>query len=46
MLQALFEEDQEAYTTVSVLEEMGAFKCHMQSYDVLKNLSGQCIMVC
>ena len=46
MLQALLEEDQAAYTTISVLEGMDALKCHMEGYDVLKSLSGQCIIVC
>ena len=40
MLQALLEEDQTAYTTVSVLEGMNTFKSYMESYDVLKVLEG------
>ena len=46
VLQALLEEDQAAYTTVSVLEGMDAFESHMEGYDVLKGLRRQCILVC
>ena len=46
ILQTLLKEDQAAYTTVSVLEGMDTFKCHMEGYDVLKGLSGQRIIRC
>ena len=45
MLQALLEEDQTAYTAISVLEGMDAFKGYMEGYDVLKALRGQRIIV-
>ena len=44
VFQALFEEDQTAYATVSVLEGMDAFKGYMESYDVFKGLSGQSVI--
>ena len=44
MLQALFKEDQAAYTTISVLEGMDAFKGYMESYNDLKCLSGQLVV--
>ena len=46
VLQALLEEDQAAYTAVSVLEGMDAFKGNMKGYDVLESLGAQCIIVC
>ena len=46
VLQTLLEEDQTAYTAVSVLEGMDAFKGHMKGYNVLKGFSGQCVIVC
>ena len=46
MLQALLKEDQAAYTAISVLEGMDAFKSHMEGYDVLKGLRGQSIILC
>ena len=45
MLQTLLKENQAAYTTISVLEGMNAFKCHMEGHNVLKGLRGQCIIV-
>ena len=45
VLQTLFKEDQSAYTAVSVLEGMDALKGYMESYDVLKSLGRQCIIV-
>ena len=46
MLQAFFEENQAAYTAVSILEGMDALKRHMEGYDVLKGLGRQRIIVC
>ena len=46
VLQALLEENQAAYTAVSVLEGMDAFKSYMEGYDVLKGFGRQCIIVC
>ena len=40
MLETLFKEDQPAYTSVSVLEGMDAFKSYMEGYDILKGFSG------
>ena len=40
VLQALFEKDQAAYTAISVLEGMDAFKSYMEGYDVLKGFRG------
>ena len=44
MLQAFLKKDQSAYTAISVLEGMDAFKGHMEGYDVLKGLSRQRII--
>ena len=44
MFEALFKEDQAAYTAISVLEGMDAFKSYMEGYNVLKGLRGQCIV--
>ena len=44
VFQALFEKDQAAYTAISVLEGMDAFKSYMDGYNVLKGLRGQCIV--
>ena len=46
VLQTLFKEDQAAYAAISVLEGMDAFEGHMEGYDVLKGLRGQCIVLC
>ena len=45
MLQALLKKEKATYTAISVLEGMDAFKCHMEGYDVLKGLSGQCVLL-
>ena len=37
VLQALLEKDQAAYTAISVLKGMDAFKSHMKRYDVLES---------
>ncbi len=40
ILQALFEEDQAAYTAIPVLKRMDAFECRMGGDDILKGLKG------
>ena len=46
ILQALFKEDQAAYTAISILEGMDAFKGRVEGYDILKGLRGQLVVTC